>query len=214
MDTSNFAITLRLTAGVSIEPPKQMKIVGAILKSVNMDAASPITYGYGDNLPIYCDNGPIFNISNLTVGRGGARRFGSEPGPRPTGRGGVEDPDFTPGRPQSEAPEELHSEAWEAQPLTDDQRRNNLAVIPPASRPRVILRYADNKELLISGLVEGGTEIAQHAAVIDVPVDAGHVVLFSTNPIYRAETLGSYSLVLNTILNFDSLDVGRKLTDK
>jgi len=214
MDTSNFAITLRLTAGVSIEPPKQMKIVGAILKSVNMDAASPITYGYGDNLPIYCDNGPIFNISNLTVGRGGARRFGSEPGPRPTGRGGVEDPDFTPGRPQSEAPEELHSEAWEAQPLTDDQRRNNLAVIPPASRPRVILRYADNKELLISGLVEGGTEIAQHAAVIDVPVDAGHVILFSTNPMYRAETLGSYSLVLNTILNFDSLDVGRKLTDK
>jgi len=45
-------------------------------------------------------------------------------------------------------------------------------------------------------------------------VDAGHVILFSTNPMYRAETLGSYSLVLNTILNFDSLDVGRKLTDK
>jgi hypothetical protein len=87
-------------------------------------------------------------------------------------------------------------------------------VIPPGNRPRVILRYADNKELLISGLVEGGSEIAQHAAVVDVPVDNGHVVLFSTNPIYRAETVGSYSLVLNTILNFDNLNAGRRLAEK
>jgi hypothetical protein len=114
----------------------------------------------------------------------------------------------------AEAPEEPHGEAWEAQPLTDEQRRNNLAVIPPASRPRVIFRYADLRELPISGLVENGAEIAQHPAVVDVPVEAGHVVLFSTNPIYRAETIGTYSLILNTILNFDSLNVGRKLAEK
>lgn len=214
MDTSNLAITLRLSPGLSIEPPKQMKIVGSILKSINMDAASPIMYGYGDNLPVYCDNGPIFNISNLTGGRGGPRRLGSEPGPRPTGRGGLEDPDFTPGRAMTDAPEEPHGEAWEAQPLTDEQRRNNPTVIPPSSRPRVILRYADAKDLLISGLVENGNEIAQHPAVVDVPVGNGHVVLFSTNPMYRAETVGSYSLVLNTILNFDSLNAGRKLAEK
>jgi hypothetical protein len=68
--------------------------------------------------------------------------------------------------------------------------------------------------LLVSGLVDGGDEIAQHAAVIDVPVDAGHVILFSNNPMYRGETLGSYTLVLNTILNFDSLNTGRKLAEK
>jgi hypothetical protein len=214
MNTANLAVDLRMTPGVAIEPPKQMKIVGSVLKSVNMDAASPIAYGFGDNLPVYCDNGPIFNVSNVAGGRGGPRRLGSEPGPRPTGRGGTEDPDFTPGRPGAEAPEEPHAEIWEPQPLTDEQRRNNFAVIPPASRPRVIFRYADAKDLLISGLVEGGNEIAQHAAVVDAPVGSGHVVLFSTNPIYRAETIGSYSLVLNTILNFDSLNVGRKLAEK
>jgi hypothetical protein len=214
MNTANLAVDLRMTPGVAIEPPKQMKIVGSVLKSVNMDAASPIAYGFGDNLPVYCDNGPIFNVSNVAGGRGGPRRLGSEPGPRPTGRGGTEDPDFTPGRPGAEAPEEPHAEIWEPQPLTDEQSRNNFAVIPPASRPRVIFRYADAKDLLISGLVEGGNEIAQHAAVVDAPVGSGHVVLFSTNPIYRAETIGSYSLVLNTILNFDSLNVGRKLAEK
>jgi hypothetical protein len=214
MNTANLAADLRMAPGVIVDAPKQMKIVGSILKSINIDAASPIAYGFGDNLPVYCDNGPIFTISNVAGSRGGPRRLGSEPGPRPTGRGGAEDPDFTPGRPVTEAPEDPHAETWEAQPLTDEQRRNNAAVIPPANRPRVIFRYADAKDLLISGLVEGGSEIAQHAAVVDVPVGNGHVVLFSTNPIYRAETIGSYSLVLNTLLNFDNLNAGRKLAEK
>ena len=46
----------------------------------------------------------------------------------------------------------------------------------------MILRYADSKDLLISGLLEGGDEIAQHPAVVDVPSGNGHVVLFSINP--------------------------------
>jgi hypothetical protein len=78
----------------------------------------------------------------------------------------------------------------------------------------VILRYADNRNLLVSGLVEGGAEIAQHPAVVDVPVGKGHVVLFSNNPVWRGETEGSYFLVFNAILNFDSLNVGRTLDKK
>src|SRR4029453_13686871 len=92
--------------------------------------------------------------------------------------------------------------------------RNAINVIPPALRPRVILRYADNRELLVSGLVENGSEIAQHAAVVDVPLDKGHVVAFSNNPIWRGETQGSYFLVFNALLNFDNLDAGRKLDEK
>ena len=133
---------------------------------------------------------------------------------RPTGRGTSSDPDFTVGRPGVEAPEEPPSEIWEAPPVTDEQRRNGFRVIPPVNRPRVIFRYADKKDLLISGLVEGGDEIAQHPAVVDVPAGNGHVVLFSINPVYRGETRGTYSMVLNTILNFDSLDAGRKIAEK
>jgi hypothetical protein len=84
-------------------------------------------------------------------------------------------------------------------------------VIPPVLRPRTVVRYGDGKELLVSGLLEGGKDIAQHPAVIDVPVDKGHVVLFSNNPIWRGETLGSYFLVFNAILNFDQLGTGRTL---
>jgi hypothetical protein len=98
--------------------------------------------------------------------------------------------------------------------VLDEQRINGFRVIPPAQRPRVILRYADNDDFLISGLVEGGDEVAQHPAVVDVPSGAGHIVLFSINPIYRGETRATYALVLNTILNFDSLDAGRKVAEK
>jgi hypothetical protein len=178
-----------------------------------VDGASPIAYGYDEKLSVYCDNGPIFSLSSVAGARG-RRRLGPESHSRPTGRGSVGDPDFTVGRSGVEAPEEPSWETWEAMPVTDEQRRNGYRVIPPANRPRVIFRYADNKELLISGLVEGGDEIAQHPAVVDVPSGNGHVVLFSINPVYRGETRGTYSLVLNTILHFDSLNAGRKLAEK
>jgi hypothetical protein len=119
------------------------------------------------------------------------------------------------GRAPAEIPEAPKAEVWEALPLTDEQRRNNsVSVIPPAERPRVVLRYADMKELFVSGLLDGGDEIAEHAAVIDVPSGRGHVVLFSTNPIWRGQTKGSYFLVFNAILNFDNLNAGRKLDEK
>jgi len=179
-----------------------------------VDGASPIAYGYDEKLSAYCDEGPIFSLNNISGGRGRRRRLGAEAHTRPTGRGTPNDPDFVVGRPGTELPEEPETAIWETPPVSDEQKINGFRVIPPANRARVIFRYADNKELLISGLVQGGDEIAQHPAVVDVPTGTGHVVLFSINPVYRGETRGTYSLVLNTILNFDSLNAGRKLAEK
>ena len=179
-----------------------------------VDAASPIAYGYTDGLAIFASNPPVFNLSNTAGGAGGGRRPGPEDRERPTGRGTPDDPDTPQGRPVAELPEPPKAENWEALPLTDEQMRNNHTLIPPASRPRVVLRYADARDLLVSGLLEAGTELAQHAAVIDAPLGSGHVVLFSNNPFWRAETQGSYGLVFNAIMNFDSLNTGRKLAEK
>jgi hypothetical protein len=76
------------------------------------------------------------------------------------------------------------------------------------------MRYADAKDLFVSGLLDNGGEIAQHASVVDAPAGAGHVLLFAINPVWRGETHGSYFLVFNAILNFDSLNAGRKLDEK
>ena len=212
-DTSQFALSTGLADGVSVGNAQKMKIVGSVVGARLVDPASPIAYGYDEKLSAYCNNGPIFSLSSISGARG-FRRLGAETHTRPTGRGTVDDPDFAIGRAGFEVPEEPKPEAWEAPPVTDEQMHNNFRVIPPANRARVIFRYADTKELLVSGLVEGGDEIAQHPSVVDVPTGSGHVVLFSINPVYRGETRGTYSLVLNTILNFDSLNAGRKLADK
>jgi hypothetical protein len=211
-DTSNFAVTYGFTPGVAIARANNLKAVGDILRMKTVDAASPIAYGYSDSLAMYCANGPIFNLTNiLGGGGGGGRRRVAE---RATGRGTADDPDTVQGRPPAEIPESPKAETWEAMPLTDEQRRNEVGVIPPAERPRVVLRYGDMKDLFVSGLLDGGDEIAQHAAVIDVPNGRGHVVLFSTNPVWRGQTKGSYFLVFNAILNFDNLNAGRKLDEK
>jgi hypothetical protein len=212
-DTANFAVTFGFTPGVTIGSAGSLKVTGSALRSKTVDAASPILYGYGDNLAIFASNPPVFNLSNM-VGGGGPRRRPSEDKQRPTGRGTAEDPDIPQGRPPVEIPEEPHAEAWEALPLTGEQLRNPVNVIPPAARPRVVLRYANSGELLVSGLLDDGGDLAKHAAIIDSSYGEGHVVLFSNNPFWRAETKGSYFLVFNAILNFDNLGAGRKLADR
>jgi hypothetical protein len=212
-DTANFAVAFAFTPGVSIGTSTRLKVTGSALRSKMVDAASPIVYGYKDNLAIFASNPPVFGLTNM-AGGGGGRRGGAEERERPTGRGTADDPDLPQGRSPVEIPEDPHAEVWEATPLTSEQLRNPINVIPPAARPRVVLRYANASDLLVSGLLDGGTELAQHAAVIDSPYGEGHVVLFSNNPMWRAETKGSYFLVFNAILNFDSLDAGRKLADK
>ena len=208
-DTSSLALALGFVDGISTQSANKMKIIGSVVGTRLVDDASPIAYGYDEKGAAYCDNGPIFSLSSI-AGQRGRRRLGPEMHARPTGRGRSDDPDFTVGRVGVEAPEEAKSEIWESPPVLDEQKRNGFRVIPPALRPRVIFRYADSKDLLISGLVEGGDEIAQHPAVVDARSGKGHLVLFSINPVYRGETWGTYSMVLNAILNFDNLNAGRK----
>ncbi|HXS93565.1 MAG TPA: M14 family zinc carboxypeptidase [Candidatus Limnocylindrales bacterium] len=214
-DTSNFAVTFAFTPGVSMTAPRLLKVTGSVLRTKLVDAASPIAYGYSDNLAVYAYNPTIFGVSSMSGGGGGGGgRGGGEAGGRPTGRGTADDPDVPQGRQMFEAPEQPRANPWEAQPITDEQLRNPVNVIPPAQRPRVILRYANAPDLLVSGLLDNGAELAQHPAVIDTPVGEGHVILFSNNPFWRSETQGSYGLVFNAILNFDNLDAGRKLDTK
>jgi hypothetical protein len=208
-DTSEFAVNYGFTAGVSVNRSQRLRAIGAILRTKTVDAASPIAYGYGDSLAMYCFNGAVYNLNNGVGGRGGRQQ------PRATGRGTPDDPDVPQGRPPAEIPEPpSRVEPWEAPKVTDEQLRNAIGLIPPNQRPRVVLRYADSRDLFVSGLLDGGDEIAQRAAIIDVPSGNGHVLLFSTNPFWRGQTRGSYFLIFNAIMNWDNLNAGRKLDEK
>jgi Zinc carboxypeptidase len=227
--SADFAINNNFTYGVStVRPGTTTRVVGSLLRSKLADETSPVVYGVPDNLAVYSDAGETFGVSATAGGggRGAGGGGGGAPGGgrgggaggRPTGRGTPDDPDVVQGRPADEAtnmapaPVPPVVQPWQyAIPTEEALKRNPANVIPPQYRPRVPLRYDVQASLLVSGLLDGGADIAQRPVVVDVPVGKGHVVLFSANPIYRGETVGSYFMVFNTILNFDSLDAGRKL---
>ena len=79
-------------------------------------------------------------------------------------------------------------------------------MIPAPFRPEVILRFSDAKTLLLSGLLDKAEPIAERAIVVDAHLGSGNVLLFANNPIYRGETVGSYPLVLNAIMNYQYLE--------
>ena len=127
---------------------------------------------------------------------------------RPTGRGGPDEEDLPEGRAAAKIEPLPSPKPWQAAPLNEDQARNNPFLIPTEYRPNVILRFADAKGLLLSGLLEGAATVAERPIVVNAHLGKGNVLLFATNPIYRGETLGSYALVFNSLMNFDHLNKG------
>ncbi len=203
-DSAQFAVEMGLAPGVSVGKTGDVRVVGSVLNAVFVTPTSPVAYGYGKELPVMSAEGMTFDVSNTVVGRRG-RTLIDPYAARPTGRGTVEDADVPQGR-QNVAPEVLKkTEPWQARELNEEQLRNNPQVIPEAMRPVVILRFGEAKGLLLSGLLDKAGSIAEHAIAVDARVGEGHVLLFANNPVYRGETVGSYPLVFNAILNFDHL---------
>jgi len=65
---------------------------------------------------------------------------------------------------------------------------------------------ADTKEpLVVSGGVKGAEEIEGKPAILDIPTGRGRVVAFDFDPIHRYQTLGTFRLVWNAILNWNDL---------
>src|SRR5262245_60851941 len=219
-NVSQIPIDYGLTTGVSIQDARQLNARGSVFSATFADKKSPIAYGYGDSLPVYFSQSPLFNVQagpggfGGGGGRGGGRGgggggfgVGETPGQRPSGRGGLNDPDIIQSMPQA-------GQRPAGRPGEDGAGEGGFggpqAQTPPAMRPRVVLRFnTSEKDLLISGMLAGGSELAGKPAVVDIPVGKGHVVMFANNPMWRHQTQGSFFLVFNAALNYNNLGAGR-----
>ena len=217
--TSSTSLPLHfgLVTGLRIKPTPNLWARGGVFRTQLAADDSPIAYGFGEELAVYFNSSPVFATGG---GRGRFGRFGRQatrpsatPDPgstlaRRTGRGGRDEKDVVQGRARDlghagvEAFEENQDEA-EA-----DQQGTRAA--PPPNDNRIVFRFAPAKDLLISGGLKNGTEMAGAPALVDAPHGDGHIVLFSFNPFWRGETVGSYALVFNTLLHHGHLDAGQK----
>jgi hypothetical protein len=180
------------------------------------DRSSPLGYGYDDELGVYFgqNRGPIFTDgtrSPVVMARARAEPDGSTTARR-SSRGGSDEQDVVQGRPrdlgQAGVAEFRRQQQDQPGEPTFGGAAGSGAQIGP--RARAIFRFAaDPRNLLISGGLEHGDELAHAPALVDVPLGRGHVVMFSFNPFWRSETLGSYSLVFNALLHHGNLNAGR-----
>lgn len=203
---ASIPIDFGLVDGVSIQQTRELQVRGSIVNAVVADRKSPIVYGYGDKLPVYFNQTPVFQVS-LTGGMG--RDDG--PAARPSGRGSPTDPDIPQGRPYVAPQPRPQLKPGEEPPTPPDVLEMMRPYMPPEEmRPRVILRFSEEKDLLVSGMLAGGRELANRPAIVQVPRGKGNILMFANNPMWREQTQGSHFLLFNAMLNFDNLGAGRK----
>jgi hypothetical protein len=64
----------------------------------------------------------------------------------------------------------------------------------------VLARYQESGSPLLSGYLIGETDLHGKAAALDVPLDAGHVVLLGFRPEWRGQPFGTFRVLFNAAL--------------
>jgi Zinc carboxypeptidase len=76
---------------------------------------------------------------------------------------------------------------------------NDPEATVPASNVHVIASYPADKNPLLSGWLLGGDLIKGKAALVEVTMGKGRVILFGFRPQYRAQSLATYPLLFNAL---------------
>jgi len=204
----NLPIDYGIIESVAVKKSAKLRTNGTILQTRVIDRQSPVTYGYDFNLGVIFSGNDLLETGiKAVIGALDFDKmlFGEAKKPRESGRGGLKDPDVVQGRP-FEPPKVVGAGTGIPPEFRD---RFNLYMPPDLKRIRVLLRFDRKNKLLISGMLDGAEELQNRAALVDVPVGKGHILLFAFNPMWRCETKGNYALIFNAALNFNNLDAGR-----
>jgi hypothetical protein len=214
--SSTLPIHFGMGGGIRVADTPNLWAPGGVFRVQRTDRTSPLAYGYGDELGVYFgqNRGPIFTDgqrSPIVLAAQRQQPDGSTTG-RLSGRGGVGEPDIVQGRPRDWGEESVAQFRLE-QAEAGQTGGGGGGFGQQANRARVIFRFAaDPQQLLISGGLTNGGELAHMPGLVDVPIGRGNVVMFSFNPFWRSETLGSYALVFNALLHHGNLNVGSTRT--
>jgi hypothetical protein len=211
--SSSLPIHFGMAGGIRVAETPNLWAPGGVFRVTRTDRTSPLAYGYDDELGVYfgMNRGPVFTDgqrSPVVLAQQRPQPDGSTTA-RLSGRGGIDEQDAVQGRP-ADWGEAGVEEFRRLQPAGSEQAGPAGGAGAQQVRARTIFRFAsDPQNLLISGGLTNGGELAHMPALVDVPLGQGHVVMFSFNPFWRSETLGSYALVFNALLHHGNLGVGQ-----
>jgi len=202
-----------VTSGVTVETPAQLFVRGSILRGKWSDAKSPLAYGYENtDLPVYFNQSPVLSAGSGGIPAEFAAFFGG--GAANAGLGQNVTPNATPLRTSPFQEEDIAAAAAQKPQADAAAEFRNMArqfgISFDESRPRVVLSFPQNpNDMLLSGTLANGQFLSNRAALVDVPLGKGHVVMFAIRPFWRWQTQGTYSLGFNAIMNWNDLDAGK-----
>ena len=75
----------------------------------------------------------------------------------------------------------------------------SLAFEPTSEEARVIARFADAKDLLLSGWLLGGEKMAGKGAIVEVKRGKGRIIMFAFRPQYRGQSIATLPFLFNAI---------------
>ncbi|MBW3660407.1 MAG: peptidase [Gemmatimonadetes bacterium] len=189
---------------------------GSELRAKVLRPDHPIAYGYGEDTSVFRGNGPFWDLDEryreLVVLQFGTKKVedfderdarldreaeGEDP------EAGVEDEAVQP-RDFGIPPEGV--EARETPP-GDDEAGGGETDPAEGGEPDEDGdgEASEKKPLLLSGYVKDADEIDGRAAVLDVPVGRGRVVLFAFNPLHRYLNHSDFRFAYNVILHWNDL---------
>jgi hypothetical protein len=236
--TSAIFPTYNLTPGLRPVAAQGLVNRGTILRGIVTDMSSPIAYGFKVNqMPVYFSGGTLLDAgvpqapaNAAPISKTDALRPGSAAamGGGGGGRGG-----FGGGGQASVYQNTQPMATWVEHSIWDPMQQWPAATAevasfdtfggrgggggPPASRtlsemkPRVVMSWpASPRDMLLSGVLEGGANLSNRPNVIDSPIGQGHVVMFTIRPFWRWQTQGTFIMGFNTIMNWNDLSATGK----
>ncbi len=76
-------------------------------------------------------------------------------------------------------------------------------------KPRVVMAWPGSpRDMLLSGVLQGGENLSNRPNVIDSPLGKGHLVMFTIRPFWRWQTQGTFIMGFNAIMNWNDLNAG------
>ena len=89
--------------------------------------------------------------------------------------------------------------AWAENSPVFEIKSDPLALL----RVKIIARYPKDKDPLLSGWLLGGDRIKGKAALVEIGLGKGRIILFGFRPQYRGQSLTTYPLFFNAIVEKD-----------
>lgn len=163
---------------------------GSEIAAVNLASGHPLTYGYGERVSLFVDEG-TWLAAGAEEADGVLVRFGLTAGKRPTEPAGGGEPAADVAPPGIFEIEDLTEEMGEVESLAA------ASVWSEVDRP------------VLTGTAHDGVIAAGRPAIIDQPAGRGRVVAFAFDPFARALPVSDLRFVYNALLHWNDLPRGR-----